>query len=482
MSRSRLGIFTEFADTLLPHETAWLLSVQEFHDPVRLDILRRVDLNCRHIHQFTPYDEQYDKRKYSNLKGWIQSKLETIDVDEQFLWMSRMEQHIMTDALLPEDERTLIRAVKNFRKPFFFFAKFYELIRDYRHFLLVRMRYASHELVSDFLSHYAADYRRSLEVNEQIHRATLDVVRQYSGKAAESIQWEGWLSDIFYDEELDGLNRYMALVRLTFVYLNYRRFDRLLPKFDHLDGLFRQGIYYSKRLLLNYYGNRLLLHSKIREFDRAEYYGHLSVRGKNNDYLHYVNNLAAVLLRQRKDKEALEVMRQALPEMKVAQSQFNRIGFVAFYVRSLARNRQFRSAENYAESFLRAYRKEVHEYRWHAFFAAYLEVLLHQRQYDKILRVSAQNNLLERDEAYRMKSISLPDISLYHAVAMHKEGRLDGDDLKALLVTLAEPLVKEEEQRHHLADAFSQVRAHIPDIVHHVEREFHSRGILLSSH
>ncbi len=92
MSRSKLRKFTGFANTLLPHETAWLLSVEEFQDPVRLAILQRV-------HQFTSYDEEFDKRKYSNLKNWIQSRLKAIDVDEQFLWMSRMEQHIMTEAL-----------------------------------------------------------------------------------------------------------------------------------------------------------------------------------------------------------------------------------------------------------------------------------------------------------------------------------------------------------------------------------------------
>lgn len=479
MSRSKLRKFTGFANTLLPHETAWLLSVEEFQDPVRLAILQRVHHNSKHIHQFTPYDEGFDKRKYSNLKNWIQSRLEAIDVDEQFLWMSRMEQHIMTDALQPEDERTLLKAVRTFEKPFFFFTKFYELVRAYRHYLLVRLRYAPHEQVSDFLRHYEADYKRSLEVNEQIHRATLDVVRQYSGKAAESIQWEGWLSDIFYDEELDGLNRYMALVRLTFVYLNYRHLERLLPKFDYLDQLFSQGVYYSKRLLLNYYGNRLLLHSKVHEFDKAEYFGYLSVRGKNNDYLHYVNNLAAVLLRQHKNKDALRVMRQALPEMKVAQSQFNKIGFVGFYVKSLARNGQFRSAENYAESFLRAYRKEVLEYRWHAFFAAYLEVLLQQRKYEKILKVSIQNDLIERDAAYRSKSVSLPDVSLFHAVARYKDGRISAESLKAFLVQLTEPLLREEEKHHLLTDAFAQVNDHIPDILHSLKLDLHARGFLI---
>lgn len=477
--RAKLQKFTDFSNTLLPHETAYLLSVEEFQDPVRLEILKQIDHNCRNIHQFTPYDTSIDKRKYSNLKNWIQSRLQDIDVDEQFLWMSRMEQHIMTDALQPDEEKDLLKAIRQFEKPYFFFTKFYELVRAYRHFILVRLRYADHELVSDFLKRYEADYKRSLEVNDQIHRATLDIVKQYSGQPTESIQWESWLTEIFYEEDLDGLNRYMALVRLTFVYLNYRHFDRLLDKYDYLDGLFKKGVYYSKRLLLNYYGNRLLLHTKFQEFDKAEYYGYLSTRGKNNDYLHYINNLAAVLLRQGKHQEANQVMREALSEMKVSQSFFNKIGFVSFYVKSLIRTGQYKSAENYAESFLRAYRKEIMEYRWHNFFAAYLEVLLVQKKYDKILKVTSKHKLMERDEKYQNKATYVPDVRWYQAVAAYKSAGLLAKELKETLQRFSAPLMEEEEKHHLLTELYRQLKNHIPDLIHQLEYDLHARGILL---
>ena len=79
--RNKLQIFTNFANTLLPHETRYLLTVQQLADQVKLGILERVDYNCQHINQFTPYDPNIDKRKYSHLKNWVQQRLTELDVD-----------------------------------------------------------------------------------------------------------------------------------------------------------------------------------------------------------------------------------------------------------------------------------------------------------------------------------------------------------------------------------------------------------------
>ncbi|MBK6946813.1 MAG: hypothetical protein IPH16_00890 [Haliscomenobacter sp.] len=63
--RNKLQTFTEFSQTLLPHETQYLLSVQNLEDAVRLEILKQVDFNSRQIKQFTPYDPTIDKLKYT---------------------------------------------------------------------------------------------------------------------------------------------------------------------------------------------------------------------------------------------------------------------------------------------------------------------------------------------------------------------------------------------------------------------------------
>ena len=477
--RSKLQKFTDFTNALLPHETAYLLSIQQFEDEKRLDILEQVDYNCRQIQQFTPYDENLDKRKYSNLKAWIPERLQAIDVDAQFEWMSDLERKIMTDSIMPEEEKQLLKAIRHYEHPSFYFVKFYELVKHYRHFLLIRLRYADHDLADQFIREYDPAYQHCRTINEKLHTATTDIVHQYAGNSTESKQWEQWLTTVFYDEQLDGHNRYLALVRLIFIGFNYRNFEPLLEKFDYLDQLFRQGKYYSKRLLLNYYGNRLLLHSKFQEFDQAAYYGYLSIRSKNHDYLFYVTNLAAVLLRQDKQEEALQVMREAYPEMKTTQNFHTKVGFVAFFIKCLNKNGRFKNAESYANSFLRAYKKEILEYRWHIFFTAYLETLLALKDYRKMTRLIRQNRLLELEKKYQDRANYLPTLTWYNAVAEYKELTLTEEELFQLMAAHIQTLRDHPDRAPQVADLLAELQPHIPKVANRLLDHYGRRENLL---
>lgn len=438
--RQKLKRFTEFADSLLPHETQYLLAIQNFEDKKKLSILERVDNNCRRIKHFTPYDTTLDKRKYTNLKNWITERLKAIDVDEHFEWMSYLERQITIDAITPEEEKKLLKAIKKYEHPHFFFTKFFELVQHYRHFLLIRMRFRDHELASNFVAQYQEAYNTSKKINEQLHQAGIDVVRQYADNNTESIQWEDWMTEVFYDNQVDGLNRYMALIRLFFIGLNYGRFDRLKEKLDYIDELFKQGKYYSKRLLINYYSNRLLLHTKFKELDKAAYFGYLSIRQKTHDHILYVNNLCAILLRQKRNKEALELMQQSTHEMRKSKNFYNKIGFVSFHVKCLNANGLYRNAENQAESFLLAYRKEVLQYRWHIFFTTYLETLLFQKKYIKAIRTIRKNHLLDLDKKYQKKPEYIPSIPWYYLIATFKEGEISWDQMSKRIVNGVERL------------------------------------------
>ncbi len=463
--RNKLQKFGDFAASLLPHETAYLLSVQQFEDELKLGILQLMHENCSKVSRQTPYDTAIDKRKYSNLKGWIEERLAAVDVDERFDWLSLMERKIMTDAIEPQEEKILLKTIRDYEAPDFYFMKFYELVQLYRHYLLIRMRYAHHRLANEFLKKFQGAFDQSKQVFERMHEATEDIVNQYSKNSAQSLHWENWLTEIFYNEQLDGLNRYFALVRLTFIYFNYRNFDKLLEKYEYIDNLFSRGMYYSRRLLLNYYGNRLLLHTRFQEYDKAEYYGYLSIRDKTSDYIFYVNNLAAVLMRQNKYQEALHLMRSAYPEMKTTAGFHNRIGFVALYLKCLNHNSQYRSAENYAESFLSAYRKEIFEYRWHIFFTSYIEALLKQEKYPKILKTIRKHQLLEREEQYRKHANYMPTIAWYNAVAMYKETLLSKEELEALLQESAAQIEAMEAKRHQLKELLDEIYPLVPGIV-----------------
>lgn len=455
---------------MLPHETEYLLGCQRFEDDIKLSILERVNDNSHHLKESESFDEEIDKRKYSHLKNWIVERLESIDVDEQFNWMCEMEKRIMTDNIDPAEEKVLLKKIRDFALPIFYFTKFYELVETYRHFLLIRLRYDDHRLVDDFLKQYRDDYQRSKDVSERIHTATADIINQFSTtEGAESIKWEDWLIEVFYDESLDGLNRYLALVRLTFLYLNYRQLDRLRDKYDFLDQQFKEGRYYSKRLLLNYYHNRMLLHTKCKEYDQAIYYGYLSIRQKNNDYLLYVNNLSGVLLRQNKYEEAMETLRAALPDMKASKNFFNKIGYVSFYVHTLNRTGKARSAENYAEAFLQAYRQEIFKYRWHLFFSAYLQALLLQEKFAKALRTIRKFKLMEREKRYQKGANHVPIILWYQVLCEYKEGHLTRQQLQQRLQQQLQEASTDKDRQANLKELLRELRVYAPDVMRPIE-------------
>ncbi|MEO1262156.1 MAG: hypothetical protein AAFZ15_25345 [Bacteroidota bacterium] len=428
--RSQLQKFTAFANSLLPHETEYLLSIQQFKDAERLAILKRVDFNAHHIEQFTPYDTTTDKRKYNHLQNWIKGRLHAVDVDEQFNWMLSMEQKIMTDTIRPEEEKELLKTIRRYKHPFFSFSKFYEVVQHYRHFLLVRLRYVDHDAANTFLKKYKRAYEESKKIHEKMHDATMDIVGQYTGEEGiGSKQWEHWLSQIFFNEKVEGHLRYLALVRLVFIAHNYRKYDALREKFDFLDQYFSKGRYYSKRLLLNYYNNRLMLHSNFREYGKAVHYGHLSIRSQNHDYLFYVNNLCAVLLRMKKNQDALQLMQKAAAEAKKTKNFHSRVGYVAFYMEALNENGLYKNAISYGDSFLRAYSKEILQYRWHLFFSVYLEALMHQGLCEKLLRIAQKHRLMERDTSYRTNAGYLPVVPFYIMTARYLEGMVKRADL-----------------------------------------------------
>jgi hypothetical protein len=425
MKKIKLKKFTEFANSLLPHETQYLLKIQQFEDEQRLEILKRVDYNCRQIDQKIDYDESIDKRKYSNLKNWILLKLATKDIDEQFAWMSSLEQKINFDRITLDEEKKLLKATRQFQYPDFYFSKFYELLQRYRHFLQVRFRYSDHQVVDQFLIEHADAYHRATRVSEQIHEATNDIIKQYANNSVESIQWEKWLSDIFYDEQLEGNLRYMALIRLTIISNNYGKYQMLLSKFEYLDKQFSDGSYYSKRLLINYYYNRTILHIKLGETEKAIYYGELSVREKNHDYIIYVNNYCSTLIKAKRYEQALQLMRKASPDLKLTKNFHSRIGFVSFYVKCLIKNEHFKNARNYAEVFLDAYEKEIFAFRWHRFFSVYIEALLLHEDFRAVIIICHRYQLIDKEKKFANRASYVPLIQCFHMLAQFKTKQID---------------------------------------------------------
>ena len=348
----KLKKFSAFASEVLPHEADYLMSIQQFEDSEKLDILSRVKANAHDQQTRTPYNTKFDKRKYSSMMRWIQRHLDAIDVDKFFEWINEMDRKVITDAITGEEEKMLISKIQKYQHPIHNFMKFFEMVINFRHYLLIRLRYDEYHVVNNFIQEYQEAYDHSKHTNKQLHEATVDIIKEFNEGKKTSDHWESWLLEVFRNEKLDGFNRYMAVIRLTFLYFNNRQFDKLKMVYDELDVLMKSGKFYTRRILYNYYANRLMLHSKFDVLQQAEEYGYLSIRQKNSDHVQYLSNFSSILIRRGKVEEALNLLKESFSEIQKTANFYHKIGFISFYIKCLNLNNQPERGELLAESFL----------------------------------------------------------------------------------------------------------------------------------
>ncbi|NLH56016.1 MAG: hypothetical protein GX467_04000 [Rikenellaceae bacterium] len=297
--RKQLNTFTQFAHALYPHELEYLLSIQNFNKAQNLKLLKQIYSNTT-SNSPKAFDTGIDKRTYSYVKKWITQSLEKIDVDLFFEWLITTETKVLTDLIVPEDEARLLGSIQKMDATNYNFIRFYELVQYYRDYLMVRNRKKNIQLVIGFLTRYQEHYQLLKEVNRRLDEMTAQIVQEEMFDPMESEVLESYLKEVYFDETLDGYTRYRAVVRLTIFYYNNRQFDEQYKVYLHLDEMLKTPLFYSKRILANYYANRAMMHSKRNELHQAETFAYLSIQNKNSDYLFYLINLCGVLLREGK--------------------------------------------------------------------------------------------------------------------------------------------------------------------------------------
>lgn len=469
--KQKLLKFTEFANSLYPHEIDYLLSVQQFATSENIKILNLINYNCKNPLNTIPYDSTLDKRKYSYIKNWIEKNLNEIDVDYYYDWLIAIEKQVMIDAILPEEEKDLLEKTKTTTNTHYYFIRFYELLQHYRDYLLIRVRNQYYIPVSEYLEKYHSKYLLAIKINEELNNATKDIIKQHSETITETKQWEDFLKNTFLDNHLDGYTRYRAVVRLTFLYYNYRDFDKLRLIYDMLDKMFKEDIFYSKRILANYYANRAMMHSKLNELDLAEKYSYLSIRQNNSDYLFYLLNLCGVLLKREKNKEAYKIMSDSIPELKKTNSFYYRIGFVSFYIKTLLANKLIDKAVSYAESFLDGYKKEILKYRWHLFFSSYIRALFQAEKFSKIMTISKRYNLVGKEKHFIGRAKYLPIIYWYTSVASYIEGAISEKRLELTIIESGHSLIKHKYKSIKINELLEELSGSIPNIAKKIKRE-----------
>jgi len=259
------------------------------------------------------------------------------------------------------------------------------------------------------------------------------------------------------------------VVRLTFLYYNYREFDKLRWIYELLDKMFKTNIFYSKRILANYYANRAMMHSKLNELDLAEKYGYLSIRKHNSDYLFYLLNLCGVLLKRGKNKEAYQLMTQSIPELKKTNSFYYKIGFVAFYIKTLLANDLISKAVSYAETFLDGYKKEVLKHRWHLFFSTYIRALFQAEKYAKILSITKRYNLVNKEKQFIGRAKYLPIIFWYSSVASYIEGAVSEKKLQETIIKSGNSLIKHKYKSFKIRELLDELSELMPKITKEIK-------------
>ncbi len=471
--KQKLTKFTDFANSLYPHELDYLLSIQQFATNENLKILNLINYNCKNPLNTLPYDGSLDKRKYSYLKNWIDNKLNDIDVDYYYEWLISIEKQVMTDAIIPDEEKDLLEKTNTTKHTHYYFIRFYELLQHYRDYLLIRVRNQYYIPISEYLENYREKYQLTLEVNKKLNNATIDIIKQHSTteNKTESKHWEKFLKETFLNKNLDGYTRYRAIVRLTFLYYNYREFEKLRSIYETLDKMFKSDVFYSKRILANYYGNRAMMHLKLRELDEAEKYGFLSIRQHNSDYLFYLLNLIGVLLQREKNREAYNLMTESIPELKKTNSYYYKIGFVAFYIRTLLANNMIDKAVSYAETFLDGYKKEILKHRWHLFFSEYIRALFKAEKYSKLLSIVKRYNLVNKEKLFIGKAKYLPIIYWYGTVASYIEGAISEKKLKEIIIKSGQSLIKHKYKSIKINELLDELSGSLPNITKELKRE-----------
>jgi hypothetical protein len=464
LKKQKLKKFNEFVAGLLPHETTFLLNKQQFEDGENLTILKQTHELVAGVNDTPGFSTHIDKRKYSRMMRWVSDNLSQSDVDIEFDRLVILEQKLMKDSLTFEDELELLNIIKNTDTTHYYFMKRFELAMHLLNFLLVRMRHKEYNEAVNFVNRYKNSYDHCRLVYGRIQEATYDITNQYTFNDKESKQWENWLLTIFRDPMMDGMNRYYALVRLIFLYYNYNQQEKMEDLFEEVEPLLESGSFYSKRILINYYGNRLLFHSKANQLDLAEKYGYLSIRVENSDYLHYVNNLNTVLLKKGKIKEALTLMREAFSQAKKSPNFHHRVSFVASYVRCLTDSGEISNAITHAEIFLNAYKKELLQHRWHFYFTVYFRALLLHGHYRKIIQLISKFKLLDREKKYLEKIKSVATLEWYFYAASYKSEKIELTELKEYSKTFLAIYDKISNRSKAVNELLSDTRKVIPEL------------------
>ena len=134
--RKPLEHFYRFSQALYPHELYFLEKSQNFQIEENQRIMETMLYNLQHRQKPKDFPLDIDKRKYSNLKKWMQERLDQANVDMQLKRINSLELKVMLDEVDADTEKEIQQLIRNSDPRHYHFRKIYDLIQHYEDFLV----------------------------------------------------------------------------------------------------------------------------------------------------------------------------------------------------------------------------------------------------------------------------------------------------------------------------------------------------------
>ncbi len=430
--------FDSFAATLFPAEVEHIRANNEISDPEILSIIEKLHILVNFPEKHSGFDAKIDPRKYSRIIKYFNTKLERIDVDAYYAWISKIDFLITTDAIPPEEQQRIRREVESFEPAWFHAASFYRTMQNYKRYLLIRFREKDYIIIKNFIENHADFYLENENIEKKIEELTSKFVLPENLNSAKSKKEDvKWLLDIFYNEEITKKNRYQALVAYNLYHISTRQITTMLEPMDELKKSLLKGEFYSRRILSNYYANKLLLRNYEGNLKKAAFCGLQSIKQFTEDYLYYLNNYCSVLMNMRRFEEVLQHSKASLSYYKLSQDGSRRVIFIANYCRCLNHYSDFKKSIRIAKRLYEELGNSIFQFKWHYFFRMYFFALVKDGRLSELLRLERKNKLAEQEQ----KSGLTPHLKIYTLVASFLEMKVTEiafkENLQEILVCLS---------------------------------------------
>lgn len=413
--------FDSFALSLFPTEVEHLRANNEISDPELLSIIEKLHTLVNFPEKHTDFDPQIDPRKYSRVIKYFKTKLHRIDVDSYYEWITKIDHLITTDAIPPEEQQRILREVASFEPGWFHAASFYRTMQNYKRYLLIRFREKDYIIIKVFLEKHAGYYLENDRIERKIDELTAkfvlpDKLNSQKGEKEDT----AYLLDTFYNSNISKKNRYQALVAYNLYHISTRQIKPMLLPMAELEKNLLNGDFYSRRILANYYANKLLLHNYEGDLERAAFCGLQSIKQYTEDYLYYLNNFCSVLMNLQRFKEVLQLSKNAIGYYKSSQDSARKVIFIANYCRCFNHFSEYKKSNRLAKRLTDELEQSIFQFKWHYFYRIYFSSLMQDGRHGDLLRMERKNGLSDREK----KRGFTPYIQIYSLAASFLEMKI----------------------------------------------------------